>query len=89
LQIHNSEIFGTGDIVGCGINFPSSFNKNKGSIFFTKNGVLLGEIFLEKLYFMVEWFPVIGIDSFSPVEVNFGNTPFAYSIVLNFSFLFY
>jgi hypothetical protein len=83
--------FGTGDIVGCGIDFRT------GSIFFTKNGVHNGmltwsqrwnvnahrypgtafrEVKGDKLY------PAVGLKKAGEhIRVNFGQEPFAFDIV--------
>ncbi|MBA7491038.1 hypothetical protein ES702_01583 [subsurface metagenome] len=68
--------FGTGDIVGCGVDF------NKGHAFFTKNGLDLGIAFLD-LDLSTPLFPCIGMKKHSGVfiKANFGATPFSYDIV--------
>ena len=75
--VNVGELFGPGDVVGCGLLYPFEDNID-GAIFFTKNGRHLISIAIDAEYFNVEWFPMIGIDSFSPVEVNFGEHPFLY-----------
>ena len=52
-------------------NFPLEHGQS-GNIFFTLNGKLLKSFDLHYAYFCIEWYPVIGIDSFSPATVNFG-----------------
>lgn len=68
--------FGTGDIVGCGVDF------NKGHAFFTKNGLDLGIAFHD-LDLSTPLFPCIGMKKHSGVfvKVNFGASPFSYDIV--------
>lgn len=74
--------FGAGDIIGCGLTYPIQGEEDTdGLIFFTKNGQFMKAFPLSYKYFKVDWFPIVGIDSFSPVEVNFGLTPFAYKDV--------
>lgn len=68
--------FGTGDIVGCGVDF------NKGHAFFTKNGLDLGVAFPD-LDLSTPLFPCVGMKKHSGVfvKVNFGASPFSYDIV--------
>jgi len=71
--------FGRGDTVGCGIDYIS-----KG-IFYTLNGRFLGyawknigDDILEK-----DFFPVVGIDTNSPIHMNFGSVesgPFQFDL---------
>jgi hypothetical protein len=61
--------------------YPFEKTVDDGAIFFTKNGRHLKTIDIPRAYFNVEWYPVIGIDAYSPVEVNFGECPFMYSDV--------
>lgn len=63
--------YGVGDTVGCGIDYA-----NQG-IFFTLNGEFLGYAWTE-VDLSARLFPTIGIDTNSPIELNFGSTPFAY-----------
>ncbi|KAI1322549.1 ran-binding protein [Xylariaceae sp. FL0255] len=67
-----SEPFGSGDIIGCGVNFRT------GQAFFTKNGEFLRTAFSNikgKVY------PAIGVKKTGEhVVVNFGQTPFFYNI---------
>ena len=49
-----------------------------GSLYFTKNGRFLKSFVIQYEYFKIAWFPCVGIDSFSPVEINFGAKPFMY-----------
>lgn len=69
--------FGSGDTVGCGIDYVAR------GIFFTLNGEFLGygwknvntEILLSGLY------PVVGIDTHAPISLNFGNLkPFKFDL---------
>lgn len=68
--------FGTGDIIGCGVDF------NKGHAFFTKNGLDLGVAFPD-LDLSTPLFPCIGMKKHSGVsiKVNFGGSAFSYDIV--------
>ena len=59
----------TNDIVGCGINFVDK------SIFFTKNGILIGEIGNLKDKFHLPFFPSVGCRTVGEVlSINFGIT---------------
>eukprot|EP00980_Cylindrotheca_fusiformis_P016766 scaffold5048_cov121-Cylindrotheca_fusiformis.AAC.17 len=68
--------FGTGDTVGCGIDYMAR------GIFFTLNGNFLGygwtqidvEFLENKLY------GVVGIDTNDPVSVNYGTSPFQFDL---------
>ncbi|KDQ53837.1 hypothetical protein JAAARDRAFT_60943 [Jaapia argillacea MUCL 33604] len=67
--------FGTGDTVGCGVNW----NVKDGSIFFTKNGLYLGapvkKIGDQDLY------PAVGLLSAgAEIHANFGQQPFKIDI---------
>lgn len=66
--------FGTGDIIGCGINFHT------GQAFFTKNGVDLGVAFRELKH--VRLYPAIGMKKYSGAMayVNLGQKPFVFDI---------
>lgn len=68
--------FGTGDIVGCGVDF------NEGHAFFTKNGLDLGIAFRD-LDLSTPVFPCIGMKKHSGVliKANFGASPFSYDIL--------
>ena len=66
-------VFGTNDVVGCGINL-----RNR-SCFFTKNGKFLG-IAVRNLP-VIKYYPTIGVHSTNEcVEVNLGQKPFLYNI---------
>jgi hypothetical protein len=67
--------FGSGDVIGCGINF------NAGYSFFTKNGIDLGICFRE-LKEDIRPFPTVGMKKHSGASVtaNFGQRPFVFDI---------
>lgn len=66
--------FGTGDIIGCGIDFTTH------KAFFTKNGTLIGSVF-DNVGKDVELFPSVGLrHSGEAIRVNFGHEPFKYDI---------
>jgi len=74
--------FGTGDIVGCGVFYPPLGAHSHGGIFFTKNGTLVGEhSFMVAQATGAPWFPIVGTDTWSPIELNFGvNEPFQFDV---------
>ncbi|CDO91715.1 unnamed protein product [Kluyveromyces dobzhanskii CBS 2104] len=61
-----SRPFGNDDVVGCGVNFI------EGSIFFTKNGIFLGNAFED--CFDIDLVPFISIKSGNSLRTNFGLT---------------
>ncbi|KAF9015400.1 hypothetical protein BDQ17DRAFT_1341003 [Cyathus striatus] len=66
--------YGAGDVVGCGIDFTT----NKA--FFTKNGVLIGDVF-ENVGKDTDLYPSVGIQhTGESVRANFGHDPFKYDI---------
>jgi hypothetical protein len=70
-QVSNS-ILVLGDTVGCAINFRTS------TLFFTKNGVKVGDL---KIDTHEDFFPVCGLYAKdSKVRFNFGMKPFKYQI---------
>ena len=74
-SVYRLPVFGNGDCVGCGIDYF------KGNLFFCKNGIFLGYIHsLTKLQLQRDWYPVVGLDSRCPVQVNFGLTPFQFDL---------
>ncbi|KAF7986210.1 hypothetical protein HWV62_38642 [Athelia sp. TMB] len=84
--------FGTGDIIGCGIDFASS------TMFYTKNGTLLGSVFSNvglaapattptagapqpHAPAPIPLYPSVGLrHSAEAVRANFGQAPFAFDI---------
>ncbi|KAG5646863.1 hypothetical protein DXG03_001939 [Asterophora parasitica] len=66
--------FGTGDIIGCGVDFTSH------RAFFTKNGALLGPVF-DNIGKDIEIYPSIGLrHAGEAVRVNFGHESFKFDI---------
>lgn len=68
--------FGQGDTVGCGVDFC------KGGIFFTLNGSFLGYGWtgVDRKFLQQDLYPIIGVDTNSPIECNFGQLPFAFDL---------
>lgn len=65
--------FGTGDIIGCGIDFRDM------SAFYTKNGIYLGTAF--KKIKETDIYPFVGFKTTGEsVEANFGSKPFKFDI---------
>ncbi|CAO3642565.1 unnamed protein product [Cunninghamella blakesleeana] len=66
--------FGTGDTVGCCVNFANQ------TAFFTKNGASLGTAFTQ-LDFSTTYYPCVGMQTCGEcITVNFGQEPFAFDI---------
>ncbi|KAJ7171807.1 SPRY-domain-containing protein [Mycena crocata] len=66
--------FGTGDTIGCGIDFSTY------QAFFTKNGTLIGSVFKD-IGKSSDLYPSIGLrHSGEAVRVNFGQDPFKFDI---------
>lgn len=68
-------IFDSGDVVGCGL----VHSEGKYNIFFTKNGKFIDYAF-KKIDGNKILYPVIGIDSFSNISLNFGYKSFLFDI---------
>ena len=67
--------FGRDDTVGMG------YDQAKGVIFFTKNGLHLGDAFKNV---QGSFYPVIGANTFGvKIAVNFGTEPFKYNKITN------
>ncbi|KAG5721970.1 Ran-binding protein 10 [Termitomyces sp. T112] len=66
--------FGTGDIIGCGVDFTTH------AAFFTRNGTLIGPVF-DNIGKNVDLYPSIGMrHTGEAVRVNFGHEPFKFDI---------
>ena len=68
--------FGSGDTVGCGIDYTVQ------GIFFTLNGTFLGYGWtgVDCTVLQNDLYPVVGIDTRSPIECNFGSKPFSFDL---------
>jgi len=68
--------FGTGDTVGCGIDYVAR------GIFFTLNGTFLGFGWkqIDSEFLEHDLYGVVGIDTNDPVTVNYGNKPFQFNL---------
>uniref|UniRef100_A0A7S1BCG0 B30.2/SPRY domain-containing protein n=1 Tax=Corethron hystrix TaxID=216773 RepID=A0A7S1BCG0_9STRA len=65
--------FGVGDTVGCGIDYTNR------SIFYTLNGIFLGNAF-EEIDITQKFFPTVGVDCNCPFQCNFGESPFVFDL---------
>ncbi|KIM84722.1 hypothetical protein PILCRDRAFT_67832 [Piloderma croceum F 1598] len=66
--------FGTGDVVGCGVDF----SQNKA--FYTKDGAFLGNVF-DRVGSTTPIYPSVGLrHSGEAIRVNFGHEPFKFNI---------
>eukprot|EP01041_Mallomonas_annulata_P002404 gene2404-4665_t len=73
--------FGVGDTVGCGLIYPPLSENSAGTIFFTKNGELVASIqLLGDGILNIPYFPVVGLDTYNPVAINFGHEEFQFDI---------
>lgn len=68
--------FGTGDTVGCGIDYVAR------GIFFTLNGNFLGYGWkqIDSEFLEHDLYGVVGIDTNDPVAVNYGAKPFQFNL---------
>ncbi|KAL0084816.1 hypothetical protein F4703DRAFT_1929086 [Phycomyces blakesleeanus] len=67
--------FTTGDVIGCGVNFADQ------SVFYTKNGAMIGTAF-HSLRLTLDIYPCVGLRTKGEiVTVNFGENAFAFDIV--------
>jgi hypothetical protein len=67
--------YSTGDVIGCGVSFQEKY------FFFTKNGVLVGEVRNLKDKFHLPFFPCVGCRTQGEVlSCNFGAKPFVFDI---------
>jgi hypothetical protein len=71
--------FGVGDTIGCGIIYQPLSTRGC-RLFFTKNGEHVGAYVLQSCFATLPWFPIVGLDSYSPVELNYGHRPFVFDI---------
>ena len=58
---------------------PGPHQVSSRRVFFTLNGAYLGPAFTAKAQ-QLPLYPVVGIDSYSPVKFNFGAEPFAFDV---------
>ncbi|KAF9456815.1 hypothetical protein BDZ94DRAFT_1285571 [Collybia nuda] len=66
--------FGTGDVIGCGIDFTTH------KAFFTKNGSFIGAVF-DNISKDTNVYPSVGLrHAGEAIRVNFGHEPFKYDI---------
>ncbi|KAF8887755.1 hypothetical protein BD779DRAFT_1440522 [Infundibulicybe gibba] len=67
-------VFGTGDVIGCGIDFTTL------RAFYTKNGTFLGPVF-ENVGKDIDLYPSVGLRYTGEIiRVNFGHEPFKFDI---------
>ncbi|KAK4515862.1 uncharacterized protein ATC70_010820 [Mucor velutinosus] len=68
--------YGHSDVIGCGVNYFD------GTVFFTKNGILLGRAFDSIDLLSQELYPCIGLSTQGEkITANFGHHEFAFDIV--------
>ena len=69
-------LFSKGDTVGCGIDYTNN------GVFFTLNGDFLDYAWTNQSILYEElWYPTVGIDTGTPVSINFGHTrPFMFNL---------
>jgi len=66
--------FGTGDVVGCGVDF------SQNRAFYTKDGAFLGNVF-DRVGSTTPIYPSVGLrHSGEAIRVNFGHEPFKFNI---------
>ncbi|KAJ2933593.1 hypothetical protein H1R20_g3540, partial [Candolleomyces eurysporus] len=69
-----SQTYGSSDVVGCGVDFSTH------RAFYTKNGVLLGNVF-ENVGKGIDLYPSVGLQHpGESIRVNFGHEPFRFDI---------
>lgn len=74
--------FGVNDTVGCGLLYPPYGANGRGGVFYTKNGTLIAEYPFQYAGVLANaWYPIVGIDSYSPVEMNCGSKPFQFDVL--------
>lgn len=78
----SSSTFGAGDTVGCGILYPPMGEHGFGAIFYTKNGSVVAEYSFSNGGVLANaWYPVVGTDCHSPIEMNCGSRPFTFDVI--------
>jgi SPRY domain/F-box domain len=75
--------FGVGDTVGCGIDYSHDNRFGAPCAFFTLNGSILGYEPIRSEYLLNrDLYPVIGIDTNTPITCNFGiSKPFVFDLM--------
>ena len=74
--------FGPQDTVGCGLFYPPLGKYGRGGIFYTKNGVIVAELSFNHVGVLANaWYPVVGTDCHSPIQMNCGWKPFKFDVL--------